>query len=323
MSREEKIRRQENANIDYMMRIHRRIDEIVEDQATADALKPWYMFMCKRPCFHNEYLPSFNRPNVHLVDTHGEGITEIGPKGPVFDGVEYELDLLIYATGFEVQKTGIWNQIVGETGIELNDKYRDGVRTLLGIHSHGYPNLFIMGGYQASFNFNLTDVLQAQGDHIAACIDYTRAHWPHDDRRHLRRRGVVGARGHRPSRQDRHATPSARPATTTSRASSTAARTATTTAGSRSTPGTWPPYASGWKSTTPSADVGDAGVATRADGDVRRGGRRLPLGEAPRPRRHHQRRRHAPPRSDVLRLDRRTSHDLDRSSVEKDRQPSP
>ena len=173
-SREEKIRRQENANIDYMMRIHRRIDEIVEDKATADALKPWYMFMCKRPCFHNEYLPSFNRPNVHLVDTHGKGITEIGAKGPIFDGVEYELDLLIYATGFEVQKTGIWNQIVGDNCVELNDKYRDGVRTLLGIHSNHYPNLFIMGGYQASFNFNLTDVLQAQGDHIAACIDYVR-----------------------------------------------------------------------------------------------------------------------------------------------------
>src|SRR3954468_21915657 len=175
MSREEKIRRQENANIDYMMRIHQRIDEIVEDKATADALKPWYMFMCKRPCFHNEYLPSFNRPNVHLVDTHGKGITSIGPKGPRFEGVEYELDLLIYATGFEVQKTGIWNEIVGEGGIELNDKYRDGVRTVVGVHSHGYPNLFVMGGYQASFNFNLTDVLQAQGDHIAACIDHVRA----------------------------------------------------------------------------------------------------------------------------------------------------
>ncbi|MEN3272039.1 MAG: hypothetical protein V7636_800 [Actinomycetota bacterium] len=174
MSREEKIQRQEQANIDYMMRIHQRIDEIVEDKATADALKPWYMFMCKRPCFHNEYLPSFNRPNVHLVDTHGKGITEIGPTGPTFEGVEYEVDLLIYATGFEVQKTGIYNQIVGEDGVELNDKYKDGVRTLLGIHSNGYPNLFVMGGYQASFNFNLTDVLQAQGDHIAACIAYTR-----------------------------------------------------------------------------------------------------------------------------------------------------
>ena len=179
MTREEKIRRQENANIDYMMRIHRRIEEEVHDPATAEALKPWYMFMCKRPCFHNEYLPSFNRPNVHLVDTHGKGITEVGPKGPIFEGVEYELDLLIYATGFEVQKTGIWNRIVGETGVELNDKYADGVRTVLGIHTHGYPNLFIMGGYQASFNFNLTDVLQAQGDHIAACIDHVRSSGHH------------------------------------------------------------------------------------------------------------------------------------------------
>jgi cation diffusion facilitator CzcD-associated flavoprotein CzcO len=176
MTREEKIRAQENANIDYMMRIHRRIESIVEDPATADALKPWYMFMCKRPCFHNDYLPTFNRPTVHLVDTHGKGITEITEDGPVFEGRVYPLDLLIYATGFEVQKTGTWNQILGEHGVDLQDKYAEGIRTLLGIHTHGFPNLFIMGGYQASFNFNLTDVLQAQGDHIAACIDYVRRH---------------------------------------------------------------------------------------------------------------------------------------------------
>jgi cation diffusion facilitator CzcD-associated flavoprotein CzcO len=176
MTREEKIRAQENANIDYMMRIHRRIDDVVEDTATADALKPWYMFMCKRPCFHNDYLPTFNRSTVHLVDTHGKGITEIGPEGPVFDGKVYPLDLLIYATGFEVQKTGTWNRILGAGGVDLQDKYAEGIRTLLGIHTHGFPNMFIMGGYQASFNFNLTDVLQAQGDHIAACIDYARRH---------------------------------------------------------------------------------------------------------------------------------------------------
>jgi cyclohexanone monooxygenase len=176
MSSEEKIRRQENANIEAMMKIHHRIDSIVKDKATADALKPWYMLMCKRPCFHNDYLPTFNRPNVHLVDTHGKGITEITEKGPVFEGKQYELDVLIYATGFEVQKTGIYNQIKGEKGLELNDKYREGIRTLLGIHSQGYPNLFIMGGYQASFQFNLTDMLQAQGDHIAACIEYARRH---------------------------------------------------------------------------------------------------------------------------------------------------
>lgn len=174
LSREEKIRAQEQANIDYMMGIHRRIDDIVEDKATAESLKPWYMFMCKRPCFHNDYLPAFNLPNVHLVDTHGEGITQINPQGPTFGGMDYKLDLLIYATGFEVQKTGTYNRIVGKDGVDLNDKYVDGIRTLFGIHSHGYPNLFIMGGYQASYQFNLTEMLQTQGDHIAECIHYMR-----------------------------------------------------------------------------------------------------------------------------------------------------
>ena len=176
LSREEKVRRQENDNIEYMMRIHRRIEEIVEDKATAEALKPWYMFMCKRPCFDDEYLPAYNRPNTHLVDTHGKGITEINERGVVFEGVTYPVDVLIYATGFEVQKTGIYNQIVGKKGEEINETYKDGLRTLFGVHTHGYPNLFIMGGYQASFQFNLTFMLQTQGDHIAECIKYARDH---------------------------------------------------------------------------------------------------------------------------------------------------
>ncbi len=176
LSPEEKLRRQENANIDHMMRIHARIDAIVENPETAAALKPWYMFMCKRPCFHNDYLPTFNRSNVHLVDTRGKGITRITPAGPEFEDREYPVDLLIYATGFEVQKTGIYNRILGRHGLDLEDKYADGIRTLLGIHTHGFPNLFIMGGYQASFQFNLTDMLQTQGDHIAACIDHVRQH---------------------------------------------------------------------------------------------------------------------------------------------------
>ena len=132
------------------------------------------MFMCKRPCFHNEYLPSFNQPNVHLIDTHGEGITRINESGPEFKDTSYPLDLLIYATGFEVQKTGIYNRIIGKENLDLEDKYSEGIRTLLGIHTHGFPNLFIMGGYQASFQFNLTDMLQTQGDHIAACIAHVR-----------------------------------------------------------------------------------------------------------------------------------------------------
>jgi cation diffusion facilitator CzcD-associated flavoprotein CzcO len=176
ISREERVRRQENANIEYMMQIHRHIEAVVEDPATAETLKPWYMFMCKRPCFDNHYLPAFNLPNVHLVDTHGKGIEEITPAGPIFDDHTFPLDLLIYATGFEVQKTGIYNRIVGKGGVDLDDKYSSGMRTLVGIHSHGYPNLFIMGGYQISTLFNLTDVFQVQGDHIARCIHYARKH---------------------------------------------------------------------------------------------------------------------------------------------------
>ena len=123
---------------------------------------------------------AFNLPSMcTLVDTKGKGITQITEQGPVFDGEQYEVDVLIYATGFEVQKTGIYNRIVGKGGLDLEDKYADGIRTLLGIHTQGYPNLFIMGGYQASFQFNLTDMLQTQGDHIAACIDYVRANGYH------------------------------------------------------------------------------------------------------------------------------------------------
>jgi cation diffusion facilitator CzcD-associated flavoprotein CzcO len=176
LPREEKIRRQENQNIEHQMRIHARVDEIVKDKVTAEALKPWYMHRCKRPCYDDDYLPAFNLPNVHLVDTNGKGVTEINQRGVVCEGREYPVDLLIYATGFEVQVTGIYNDIRGENGLELNEKYADGMRTVFGIHSAGYPNLFIMGGYQASFQFNLTFMLQTQGAHIAECIKYVREH---------------------------------------------------------------------------------------------------------------------------------------------------
>jgi cation diffusion facilitator CzcD-associated flavoprotein CzcO len=169
-----RTQRYENHNIEHQMRIHRRIEEIVTDPATAEKLKPWYMHRCKRPCYDDDYLPAFNLPNVHLVDTDGRGITEINQRGPVFEGRDYPVDVLIHATGFEVQVTGIYNDIRGENGLELHDKYKNGMRTVFGIHSSGYPNMFIMGGYQASFQFNLTFMLQTQGSHIAECIKYTR-----------------------------------------------------------------------------------------------------------------------------------------------------
>jgi cation diffusion facilitator CzcD-associated flavoprotein CzcO len=174
MDRALRTQRYENQNIEHQMRIHRRVEELVHDPETAEKLKPWYMHRCKRPTYDDDYLPTFNLPNVHLVDTDGKGITEINERGVVFEDTEYPVDVLIYATGFEVQVTGIYNDIRGENGLELNDKYKEGMRTVFGIHSAGYPNLFIMGGYQASFQFNLTFMLQTQGFHIAECIKFTR-----------------------------------------------------------------------------------------------------------------------------------------------------
>ena len=203
-----------------MMRIHRRIDETVEDPATAEALKPWYMIMCKRPCFHNDYLPTFNLPERPPRRHQRRGDHEDRADGAGCSRARRTSSTcLIYATGFEVQKTGIYNRIIGEDGLELNDKYAEGIRTLLGIHSHGYPNLFIMGGYQASFQFNLTDMLQVQGEHIADCIDYVRRNGFEtiDCTRARPRSG--GCRRSSPTAARPTATPSARPATTTSRAS--------------------------------------------------------------------------------------------------------
>ena len=174
MDRELRTQRYENQNIEHQLRLHKRIEELVHDPETAEKLKPWYMHRCKRPTYDDEYLPAFNIPTVHLVDTDGKGITEINERGVVFEGTEYPVDVLIYATGFEVQVTGIYNDIRGVGGLELNEKYSEGMKTVFGIHSAGYPNLFIMGGYQASFQFNLTFMLQTQGFHIAECIKYTR-----------------------------------------------------------------------------------------------------------------------------------------------------
>ena len=92
---------------DYMQMnsVRDRVDEVVKDPAVADKLKPWYRQFCKRPCFHDEYLQTFNRPNVHLIDTEGRGVDRLTEGGVVVDGVEYEVDCLIFATGFEVGTT--------------------------------------------------------------------------------------------------------------------------------------------------------------------------------------------------------------------------
>jgi len=160
ISQDELIKKQLNANFRIMEQIRARVDEIVQDPATAEALKPYYPYGCKRPTFHDEYLPAFNKPNVHLIDTAPMGVQKINERGVVHNGVEYPVDVMIYATGFQWMATASFNMITGRGGQTLQQKWAEkGTRTFLGLHSNGFPNLFIMSGPQGGggqFNFTRT-----------------------------------------------------------------------------------------------------------------------------------------------------------------------
>jgi cyclohexanone monooxygenase len=165
----------ELADFEKMEQIRSRVDEIVKDEATAAALKPWYRQFCKRPCFHDEYLDTFNRPNVTLVDTQGRGVERVTESGVVVDGVEYEVDCLIFATGFEVgtdytRRSGY--DLIGRDGMTLTKKWADGMRTLHGMHSHGFPNCLIISNAQSGFSVNFPHMLDEQGKHLAYIISH-------------------------------------------------------------------------------------------------------------------------------------------------------
>ena len=163
----------ELADFAKMAGIRARVDEIVADKATAEALKPWYGYFCKRPCFHDEYLQTFNRDNVTLVDTHGRGVEQITEHGARVDGVDYELDCLIFATGFEVgteysRRTGF--EVFGRDGLTLTDKWRDGIRTFHGVHVRGFPNCYVLSIAQSGFTVNFPYLLDVQARHVAWVI---------------------------------------------------------------------------------------------------------------------------------------------------------
>lgn len=163
----------EEADFEKMAQVRDRVDAIVEDRATADALKPWFSLYCKRPCFHDEYLQTFNRGNVTLVDTDGRGIERVTERGVVVQGREYPLDCLIFATGFEVatsyaQRSGM--EIRGRDGLSLTDKWADGLATFHGMHTRGFPNAFVVSQAQAGMSPNFPHMLSAQTTHIAHIV---------------------------------------------------------------------------------------------------------------------------------------------------------
>jgi cation diffusion facilitator CzcD-associated flavoprotein CzcO len=175
MTMEEFVLRAEEDDFEIMEEHRRRIDETVTDPRSAEILKPYYRYLCKRPCFHDEYLPAFNLPNVTLVDCPG-GIERVTERGLICNGEEYELDCIIYATGFEAEVTPFprraGHEIIGRHGVHLTEKWADGPATLHGVMTRGFPNLF-MGpapGQQGVISVNFTLVNCEGAEHIAQTI---------------------------------------------------------------------------------------------------------------------------------------------------------
>jgi cyclohexanone monooxygenase len=161
-----------------MNQVRARVDALVQDPAVAARLKPWYRQFCKRPCFHDEYLQTFNRPNVTLVDTDGHGVERLTKRGVVANGREYAVDCLIFATGFEVgtaytRRAGY--DIIGRGGLKLSEHWAEGLRTLHGLTAHGFPNCFFLGFTQTAITISVPQALNEQANHVAHMVREARA----------------------------------------------------------------------------------------------------------------------------------------------------
>ncbi|OQU94363.1 hypothetical protein CLAIMM_00724 [Cladophialophora immunda] len=167
------LARMQIADFKKMESIRKRVDTLVKDPKTAESLKPWYNQFCKRPCFHDEYLQTFNRPNVHLVDTDGKGIERVTEKGIVANGNEFELDCIVYATGFEWAtdlSARIGAQIIGRGGQTLTDKFKGGISTFHGWAVRGFPNLMTLTFHQSGSTPNWTHNMTEVCNHIAYVV---------------------------------------------------------------------------------------------------------------------------------------------------------
>ncbi|PQM27097.1 monooxygenase [Sphingopyxis lindanitolerans] len=168
------------ADIAFMNNVRARVDAVVKDPATAEALKPWFNIMCKRPCFHDEYLDTFNRPNVTLVDTNGQGVERISENEIWVGGKAYELDCLIYASGFDFQTPDMAKRngfdLFGRGGISLTEKWQGGMKTYFGHFNAGFPNLFVQTATQGGLTSNVTHGLGELARHFVHMVTYCHEH---------------------------------------------------------------------------------------------------------------------------------------------------
>lgn len=160
-----------------MEKVRQRVDAVVKDRATAEALKPYYHYFCKRPGFSDDYLEVFNRPNVSLVDTAGTGVERVTREGLVVAGKTYKLDCIIYATGFDfltsyTRESGL--SVVGRDSLKLEEHWRHGSRTLFGLQAHGFPNFFLLSIVQAGISLNYLHTADAQSTYVADLLAHCR-----------------------------------------------------------------------------------------------------------------------------------------------------
>lgn len=172
---DEYARRVEEVDFEIMEAHRRRIDETVHDPDTAERLKPYYRYPCKRPLFHDDFLLAFNRPTVELVDCPA-GIERITETGLIANGRHYDVDCIIFATGFEAEMTPlprrVGHDVTGRDGVRLADRWADGPRTLHGVVSRGFPNMMLMPCpfQQGPVTANHTLAALEIAEHIGAVI---------------------------------------------------------------------------------------------------------------------------------------------------------
>ncbi len=158
-----------------MERLRQRVDAIVKDKATAEKLKPYYRYQCKRPTSNDNYYDTFNRPNVSLIDvSESQGVEQLTERGFIANGEEYEVDCIIFASGYEVtsdlERRWGFGTFTGRDGVSMYDNWRGGYRTFHGVMTHGFPNLYIIGLNQGGLNSTLTLNFEEQSKHISYII---------------------------------------------------------------------------------------------------------------------------------------------------------
>jgi len=180
LTEEEFMARRDEMDFRVMERLRRRVEQLVDDKDTAELLKPWYRYQCKRPTSNDEYYQTFNRPNVKLIDVSAtQGVERMTENGFVANGVEYEVDCVMFASGYEVtsdldRRWGI-PVFEGRDGLSMYDHWAGGYKTLHGMMTHGFPNLFTTGYYQGGLNSTLTLNFEVQVEHMAHIIQQTLA----------------------------------------------------------------------------------------------------------------------------------------------------